>query len=171
MATNTLYDLKFAGNPTTNAARLKTLAHGGPLVVAMDHALASFSYDPPARPCKFVFECCSSARGTPRVPRACVCVGGDGATATSRPPSNTFLIPKLFTTSYLPAAKVRLASTARSRFGRTGVSVNAFTRHTLSRCVHCIGRVSWLSIRGTAARVYRPFNGRELPRRRCTTCI
>ena len=54
MATNTLYDLKFAGNPTTNAARLKTLAHGGPLVVAMDHALASFSYDPPARPCKFV---------------------------------------------------------------------------------------------------------------------
>ena len=41
MATNTLYDLKFAGNPTNNAERLKTLAHGGPLVVAMDHRLTA----------------------------------------------------------------------------------------------------------------------------------
>ena len=45
MATTTTYDLMFVGNPATNAARLKTLAHGGPLVVALDHRLTAMLPD------------------------------------------------------------------------------------------------------------------------------
>ena len=45
MATTTTYDLKFVGNPATNAARLKALAHGGPLVVALDHRLTAMMPD------------------------------------------------------------------------------------------------------------------------------
>ena len=39
MSNNTLTDFRFTGNPGTNSAKLKTLAHGGPLVVAHDHWL------------------------------------------------------------------------------------------------------------------------------------
>ena len=39
MTTPALTDFKFTGNPTTNAAKLKALANGGPLVVAHDHWL------------------------------------------------------------------------------------------------------------------------------------
>ena len=45
MATTTTYDLKFVGSPATNAARLKALAHGGPLVVALDHRLTAMMPD------------------------------------------------------------------------------------------------------------------------------
>ena len=41
MTSNAFTEFKFVGNPTTNAAKLKTLAHGGPLVVAQDHWLAA----------------------------------------------------------------------------------------------------------------------------------
>ena len=39
MSNNALTNFSFAGNPSTNAAKLKALAHGGPLVVAIDHRL------------------------------------------------------------------------------------------------------------------------------------
>jgi hypothetical protein len=41
MTSATLTDFKFIGNPSSNANRLKTLTHGGPLVVATDHRLVT----------------------------------------------------------------------------------------------------------------------------------
>ena len=45
MSINTLTSFSFAGNPSTNAAKLKALAHGGPLVVATDHRLHAMMPD------------------------------------------------------------------------------------------------------------------------------
>ena len=45
MISNTLTDFKFTGNPSTNAAKLASLAHGGPLVVANDHRLSAMLPD------------------------------------------------------------------------------------------------------------------------------
>ena len=45
MTNSALSDFKFAGNPTTNAARLKAMAYGGPLVIAHDHWLSAMMPD------------------------------------------------------------------------------------------------------------------------------
>ena len=45
MTSGALTDFKLAGNPTTNAARLKAMAHGGPLVIAHDHWLSAMMPD------------------------------------------------------------------------------------------------------------------------------
>ena len=45
MSNNALTSFSFAGNPSTNAAKLKALAHGGPLVVATDHRLHAMMPD------------------------------------------------------------------------------------------------------------------------------
>ena len=45
MSINTLTSFSFAGNPSTNAAKFKALAHGGPLVVATDHRLHAMMPD------------------------------------------------------------------------------------------------------------------------------
>ena len=45
MTNNALTDFKFTGNPMTDAAKLESLAHGGPLVVATDHRLSAMMPD------------------------------------------------------------------------------------------------------------------------------
>ena len=45
MTSGALTDFKLAGNPTTNAARLKAMAHGGSLVIAHDHWLSAMMPD------------------------------------------------------------------------------------------------------------------------------
>ena len=42
---NALTDFRLAGNPATNTARLKAMAHGGPLVIAHDHWLSAMMPD------------------------------------------------------------------------------------------------------------------------------